>query len=99
MNKRSRCLSIQFVLSVFDHQVGEVECLERKKFVISSKHQYSYQVCFPIAVVVAAASVVVAAAAAVGAVTLARISETILAASWSCSSYLDFHHQKSFDAA
>ena len=49
------------------------------------------------AVVVAAEAV--AAEAVVGEVNLARISETILAASWNCSSCLDFHHQKSYDAA
>lgn len=47
----------------------------------------------------AASAVVAAAEAVVGEVNLARISETILAASWNCSSCLDFHHQKSYDAA
>ena len=49
--------------------------------------------------IVVAAAVFVVAAAAVGAVNLVHISETIFDDSWSCSSYLDFHLQKSFDAA
>lgn len=111
MNKRCCCLSVQ---SVSDHQVDKGEYLERKTFVIASSSRHPTRSClayFPTAAVAAAAIadvvvaasvfvvVIVVAAAAVGAVNLGHISETIFDDSWSCSSCLDFRHQKSFDAA
>ena len=93
--------------SVLDHPVDKVEYLERKTFVIASSSRHPTRSClvyFPSAAaaaveIAAVFVVVVAAAAAVGAVNLVHISETIFDDSLSCSSCLDFHHQKSFDAA